>query len=141
MQKNEYLYYAFISYRHIDQKWAKWLKHKLQAYRLPTRTSKQHQNLPKRLSPIFYDVNLLPGGVNEQIKEELNGNSFYKRLVPADEHALWNAAHRCIETRESTSTELKIRSADGEVLSVIVDADYVDDELGDVRCILSMRKK
>ncbi|MBR3346126.1 MAG: EAL domain-containing protein [Solobacterium sp.] len=81
------------------------------------------------------------GITKEQIKEELNGNSFYKRLVPADEHALWNAAHRCIETRESTSTELKIRSADGEILSVIVDADYVDDELGDVRCILSMRKK
>ena len=31
--------------------------------------------------------------------------------------------------------------ADGNVLDVIVDADYVDDELGDVCCILSLRKK
>ena len=76
MQKKECLYYAFVSYRHIDQEWAKWLKHKLQAYRLPTRTFKQHQNLPKRLSPIFYDVNLLPGRLNEQIKEELRSSKY-----------------------------------------------------------------
>ena len=34
-----------------------------------------------------------------------------------------------------------MRTADGSPLNVIVDADYVDDELGDVKCILSMRKK
>lgn len=72
---------------------------------------------------------------------ELNANEFYKRLVPAREHSFWSIAHKCAERRESTSAELKIRRDDGSLLNVIVDADYVDDELGDVRCILSMSKK
>lgn len=77
----------------------------------------------------------------KQLTEELNANNFYKRLVPASERSFWNIAQQCAETRESTSAELKIRTDNGNLLSVIVDADYVDDELGDVRCILSMRKK
>ena len=40
----------------------------------------------------------------------------------------------------ATGTE-ELCFADGNVLDVIVDADYIDDELGDVRCILSLRKK
>jgi len=65
----------------------------------------------------------------------------YKRLVPASDKTLWYVAQRCAETRQSTSAELKIRGNNGTLLNVIVDADYVDDELGDVRCILSMRKQ
>ena len=77
----------------------------------------------------------------QELIEELNANVFYKRLVPASERSFWNVAQRCAESRESTSCELTITSNSGKLLNVIVDADYVDDELGDVRCILSMRKK
>ena len=77
----------------------------------------------------------------QQMTEELNANIFYKRLVPASERSFWNIAQTCADTRESSSDELKIRTCNGSLLSVIVDADYVDDALGDVRCILSMRKK
>ena len=77
----------------------------------------------------------------QQLTEELNANAFYKRLVPASEQSFWNVAQRCAETKESRSSELSIRGNDGHLLNIIVDADYVDDDLGDVRCILSMRKK
>ena len=33
-------YYAFISYKREDEKWAKWLQHKLEHYRFPTRVTK-----------------------------------------------------------------------------------------------------
>lgn len=76
----------------------------------------------------------------QELTEELNANVFYKRLIPASERSFWSIAQRCAESRESTSAELKIQGNNGRILSVIVDADYVDDELGDVKCILSMRK-
>lgn len=77
----------------------------------------------------------------QQMLEELNNNVFYKRIVPTSENLLRNAAQKCAETRRSTSAEMCIRGESGNVMDVIVDADYVDDELGDVRCILSLRKK
>jgi hypothetical protein len=77
----------------------------------------------------------------QQLADELNANIFYKRLIPTSENLLWNVAQRCAETQESTSAELCVRCQDGSLLGVIVDADYVDDDLGDVRCILSLRKK
>ncbi len=77
----------------------------------------------------------------QQMLEELNSNVFYRRIVPTSENLLWNAAQKCAETRRSTSAEMHIRGENGKVLDVIVDADFVDDELGDVRCILSLRKK
>ena len=77
----------------------------------------------------------------EQMLGEMNDNVFYKRLIPANRSFFWNIAQKCAESRESASAELKIRGNNGDVLDIIVDADYVDDEIGDVRCILSMRKK
>jgi hypothetical protein len=53
---------------------------------------------------------------------------------------LWKIAQRCAESRESDSARFSMEGADGAKLDLIVDADYVDDELGDVRCIMSMRK-
>ena len=76
MVQQEFLYYAFISYRHADVRWAKWLKRKLQTYRLPLRLHKQHVDLPRRLSPIFYDVNLRPGGLNDRIREEISASKY-----------------------------------------------------------------
>ncbi len=77
----------------------------------------------------------------QQMLEELNSNVFYKRIVPTSENLLWSAAQKCADTRRSTSIEMRIRGENGNELDVIVDADCVDDELGDVRCILSLRKK
>lgn len=76
----------------------------------------------------------------QQLEEELNNEEFYKRLIPLGESVLWKIAQRCAESRESDSARFRMEGADGAKLDLIVDADYVDDELGDVRCIMSMRK-
>ncbi len=68
-----------------------------------------------------------------QLAEELNNGLFYKRLEPFSETILWNIAQRCAESREMTTTEFSMKGAGGETLDVVVDADYVDDELGDVK--------
>ena len=77
----------------------------------------------------------------QQMEEELNTGMFYKRLIPSNDTVLWNIAQSCAEEKKVISTELKMQGADGKILSIAVDADYVDDALGDVKCILSMRKK
>lgn len=77
----------------------------------------------------------------QQFEEELNNGTFYKRMLPASDAVLWNIAQKCAETRKVLSTEFSMTGADGQPLHVIADADFVDDELGDVKCILSMRKK
>ena len=40
--EQQYTYYAFVSYRSSDEKWAKWLQEKIEGYRLPTTI--QHEN-------------------------------------------------------------------------------------------------
>ena len=77
----------------------------------------------------------------EQFVEELNTREFCKRMMTKNGYSLWKVALECAEKRESTSTELSMKGCGGKTLTVVVDADYVDDDLGDVRCILSMRKK
>lgn len=69
-------YRAFISYSHVDRKWARWLHRKLEAYRLPGNfASASGKALPKRLSPIFRDRDELPStsslsdAVNHALRE------------------------------------------------------------------------
>lgn len=69
---NEYKYLAFISYKREDEKWAKWLQHKLEHYKLPTSVRKTNPSLPERVRPVFKDTTDLAGGVLEKaIKEAL----------------------------------------------------------------------
>jgi tetratricopeptide (TPR) repeat protein len=56
--KTKYKYKAFISYSHVDQKWARWLHRSLESYRTPKRLAEADPGvarLPGRLSPIFRD--------------------------------------------------------------------------------------
>lgn len=51
-------YWAFISYSHADESWARWLHHALETYRIPPhlagRTTRQG-TVPGRLRPVFRD--------------------------------------------------------------------------------------
>ena len=76
----------------------------------------------------------------DQLTDELNANVFYKRMIPTSENLLFKVAQKCAESKESTSAEMCVKCVSGDTLNVIVDADYVDDDLGNVRCILSLRK-
>ncbi|HEY6046923.1 MAG TPA: toll/interleukin-1 receptor domain-containing protein, partial [Pyrinomonadaceae bacterium] len=60
----DYKYWAFISYSHADEEWAKWLHKSLETYRVPRKLVGQktpHGEIPKRLFPIFRDRDELPG--------------------------------------------------------------------------------
>ena len=70
-------YFAFISYKREDEKWAKWLANELEHYHLPTTLN--GKELPKNLRPIFRDVDeLSAGNLPEQIYHAL---SISKNLI------------------------------------------------------------
>ena len=70
-------YYAFISYKREDEKWAKWLAKKIENYNLPTTLN--GKELPKSLRPVFRDTDeLSAGNLPKQIYDAL---SISKNLV------------------------------------------------------------
>lgn len=75
--KQEKEYFAFISYKREDEKWAKWLATELEHYHLPTTLN--GKELPKNLRPIFRDMDeLSAGNLPEQIYHAL---SISKNLI------------------------------------------------------------
>ena len=69
-------FFAFISYKREDEKWAKWLQRKLENFRLPAHL-KGRDDLPKEIRPIFKDTSeLIPGNLPEQIIEALEHSKF-----------------------------------------------------------------
>lgn len=69
-------YYAFISYKREDEKWAKWLQHKLEHYRFPTNLNGR-TDLPKNIRPTFRDVtDLTPGLLAEGIDKALQDSQW-----------------------------------------------------------------
>lgn len=69
-------YYAFISYKREDEKWAKWLQHKLEHYRFPTNLNGR-TGLPKNIRPIFRDVtDLSPEPLEQAINNALIGSEW-----------------------------------------------------------------
>ena len=60
-------YRAFISYSHADQRWGRWLHRKLEGYRVPHKLvgrKTPEGRVPRRLTPIFRDLDDLPAGSN-----------------------------------------------------------------------------
>ena len=69
-------YYAFISYKREDEKWAKWLQRKLEHYRFPTKIN-GYAELPKYIRPIFRDTtDLAPGLLVEEIDSALRSSEW-----------------------------------------------------------------
>ena len=81
------------------------------------------------------------GLTRTEMEEELNSARFYKRLIPKTESVLWKIGFQCIETRQSVSQAFHMLGADGQILNIVVDADFVDDPLSDVKCILSLHRE
>lgn len=48
-------YRAFISYSHVDEKWASWLHRSLERFRVPRKLEAGHNLQGKRLAPVFRD--------------------------------------------------------------------------------------
>jgi len=76
--EGKYRYFAFISYKREDERWAKWLQHRLEHYKLPTNLNGR-TDLPQKIRPIFKDTSeLIPGNLPAQISEAL---SLSKHLI------------------------------------------------------------
>lgn len=72
-----YEYFAFISYKRDDEKWAKWLQKKLESYSLPTAIRKKDPELPNKIRPVFRDQSELSGGnLKAEIEKGLNGSKY-----------------------------------------------------------------
>ncbi len=72
-----YEYFAFISYKREDEKWAKWLQKKLESYSLPTAIRKEKPELPNKIRPVFRDQSELSGGnLKAEIEKGLNGSKY-----------------------------------------------------------------
>ena len=69
-------YYAFISYKREDEKWAKWLQYKLEHYRFPININGR-SDLPKYIRPTFRDVtDLTPGLLAKEIGNALRSSEW-----------------------------------------------------------------
>ena len=85
-----YTYYAFISYKHEDEKWAVWLQRQLQSYRLSPSVRRNHPELPARLTPVFLDkTNLTPGILDDGLKDEVQASKYL--IVICSRHAHENS--------------------------------------------------
>jgi hypothetical protein len=76
---SDYKYSAFISYSHKNAKRAKWLKRKIETYKLPTVSSKENSNLPKRIDPVFLDtddITVLTPDLNDTLREYLRKSQY-----------------------------------------------------------------
>ena len=85
--KSKKEYWAFISYRHLDNKdqgrqWATWLQHQLENYEVPEKfistPNDRGDILPERIYPIFRDETDLPANADlpSSIKEALERSKF-----------------------------------------------------------------
>jgi tetratricopeptide (TPR) repeat protein len=74
MRNNKYR--AFISYSHVDRKWARWIHKALETWRLPKHlvgTVTAAGPLPERLAPVFRDRDDLPSApdLTDRIRDAL----------------------------------------------------------------------
>ena len=88
---SKYKYFAFISYKREDEKWAKWLQDRLMHYKIPTKIRKQHPELPTVVHPVFRDSTDLCGGVLADVINEALDSSRYLIVIcsPRAAQSLW----------------------------------------------------
>lgn len=86
-----YEYFAFISYKREDEKWAKWLQHKLEYYKLPSSVRKDNPDLPGKIRPVFKDTtDLEPGVLTQKIQIALNSSKFLIVICsPRSANSVW----------------------------------------------------
>ncbi len=83
--------YAFISYKREDERWAKWLQHKLETYRLPAVIRTQADMRSPYLRPVFRDnTDLSGGGLASQLRSELDDSRYLIVICsPAATKSAW----------------------------------------------------
>ena len=95
MTNQEYTYFAFVSYRSSDEKWAKWLQEKIEGYRLPTTIQHERNDLPKkRLRPCFrYHTDIQPNELKAELRSKLEQSKYLLVICsPRSAQSAWVGA-------------------------------------------------
>jgi len=85
-------YKAFISYSREDEKYAKKLHTKLETYVIPQELYKKYPNIPKKLSPIFRDIEQLRAGdklANKILEKLQNSENLIVICSPRSAKSEW----------------------------------------------------
>src|SRR5215207_4831533 len=98
MTARNHLYFAFLSYSHVDSAMAKWLHDRLEDFQVPSAIAgklTEHGIVPSRLTPIFRDRGELAaaGDLGTEIREALAASRFLIVLCsPAAAQSRWTNA-------------------------------------------------
>ncbi len=99
---SNHTYCAFISYKHTDEKIAKWLKMMLEQYRLPTKLCKQYAHVPKRLTEIgdiYLDNDTLrPGLMDKNLEIDMAATKYLIVVCSRSAHDAPRYINQEIET-------------------------------------------
>lgn len=72
-EQKKYSWFAFISYKSEDLKWAWWLKKKLHDYRLPAKICREHHFKQKPANPSFLDkTDIQAGNLSTELKRQID---------------------------------------------------------------------
>ena len=113
-----FTFYAFISYKHLDMPWGRWVQRRLEGYRLPGQLCEQGR-LPSRVSPVFRDETDLSAGetVKNQLKQNLSKCKYL--IVICSRHMQQSPEYIDYEIE----TFLELGNPPGRILPVIVDGE------------------
>ena len=120
------LYFAFLSYSHVDAGWGEWLHDELEKFRVPSSLAGRltpQGVVPKRLTPIFRDRKELAasGDLGAEIREALIASRFLIVLCsPSAANSRW--------TNAEIDTFKRVRP-DGAVLAAIVEGEPFASEI------------
>ena len=74
-EKQQYKYFAFISYNSRDTSWGKRLQRKLEGYRMPATLCSEHGWERKPIKPVFFaPTDIQPGGLTAELQERLKAS-------------------------------------------------------------------
>ena len=122
----QHLYFAFLSYSHVDAGWGEWLHDALENFRVPHSLAGRLTSqgiVPKRLTPIFRDRKELAasGDLGTEIREALAASRFLIVLCsPAAANSRW--------TNAEVDSFKRLRP-DGCVLAVVVEGEPFASEI------------
>lgn len=74
-EKQQYKYFAFISYNSHDTSWGKKLQRKLEGYRMPATLCSEHGWERNPIKPVFFaPTDIQPGGLTAELQERLKAS-------------------------------------------------------------------
>lgn len=74
-QKEEYKYFAFISYNSKDARWGRRLQRKLEGYRMPATLCSEHGWKRRPIEPVFYaPTDIQPGDLRQELEARLRAS-------------------------------------------------------------------